>query len=396
MTIPLITVIPNSVTSPNTFSPDMDTLLSELNPVISAMNTLEVAGTLSEVQDTSTSSIAIGTGEKVFTITAGKSFVAGMTVLIADAAAPSTNSMLGTVTSYSGTTLTMSISATVGSGTKASWIISQSAPGGATLTSNTFSGLQTFSAGANIASATAIDLTTATGNTVVITGTTESTSLAMNTGQQIILLPSGAWPMTFHATTMNINGGEDYTCAAGDRVYVTKDLAGVIRVSVIKQDGTALVSAAAGVTLGSPVATTSGTAFDYTGLPSGLKRITLSLEGVSLSGNDDLLIQIGDSGGLETSGYTSTSDNGNGSTSSSTSGFILKLVSSNTARGSITLTLMDESTNTWVASGVVATIHNAVMVVGGGKALSGVLDRIRVTKTALDTFDAGKLNISYE
>ena len=99
--------------------------------------------------------------------------------------------------------------------------------------------------GADIASATAVDLTAATGNTVVITGTATSTSLTMNAGQQMILLPSGAWPLTYHATTMNINGGVSYTCAAGDRIYAVKDLAGVIRVSVIKQDGTAVVAGAA-------------------------------------------------------------------------------------------------------------------------------------------------------
>lgn len=102
-------------------------------------------------------------------------------------------------------------------------------------------------AGADIASATTIDLTAATGNTVVITGTTTTTALTMDAGQQMILLPSAAWPMTFHATTMNIMGGVSYTCAAGDRVYVTKDLAGVIRVSVFKQDGTAVVTGSVAV-----------------------------------------------------------------------------------------------------------------------------------------------------
>ena len=113
----------------------------------------------------------------------------------------------------------------------------------ATLGTNTFTGLQTLSTGADIASATAVDLTAATGNTVVITGTTPSTSLTMTAGQQMVLLPSGAWPLTYHATTMNINGGVSYTAAAGDRIFAAKDLAGVIRVTVVKQDGTAVVSA---------------------------------------------------------------------------------------------------------------------------------------------------------
>ena len=115
----------------------------------------------------------------------------------------------------------------------------------AILGANTFTALQILSTGANIASATAVDLTGATGNAVVITGTTPSTSLTMTAGQQMVLLPSAAWPLTYHATTMNINGGVSYTCAAGDRVYAVKDLANVIRVSVFKQDGTSVVAGAA-------------------------------------------------------------------------------------------------------------------------------------------------------
>ncbi len=113
----------------------------------------------------------------------------------------------------------------------------------AILGANTFTALQTQSAGADIASATAVDLTAATGNVVVITGTTTSTSLTMTAGQQMILIAAAAWPLTFHATTMNIIGGASYTCAAGDRLYVTKDIDNVIRVSVSKQDGTAVVGA---------------------------------------------------------------------------------------------------------------------------------------------------------
>ena len=126
----------------------------------------------------------------------------------------------------------------------------------AILGANTFTALQTQAAGADIASATAVDLTAATGNVVVITGTTTTTSFTMTKGQQMVLIAAAAWPLTFHATTMNINGGVSYTCAAGDRLYVVKDDDDVIRVSVTKQDGTAVVAASAGPTY---EATASGT-----------------------------------------------------------------------------------------------------------------------------------------
>ena len=108
--------------------------------------------------------------------------------------------------------------------------------------------------GADIASATTVDLTAATGDTVVITGTTTTTVFTMNKGQRLVLIADAAWPMTFNATTCNINGGVSYTCAAGDRIYITKDDNNVIRVSVTKQDGTAVVAAAAGISAGLSIA----------------------------------------------------------------------------------------------------------------------------------------------
>ena len=112
---------------PIEFSDKADALLGALDQFVTEANTFQIAGTLSEVQDTSASSVAIGTGAKTFTVTAGKSFVAGMTLLIADTAAPTANTMQGAITSYSGTTLIMNITDIQGSGTKSAWTISQAA-----------------------------------------------------------------------------------------------------------------------------------------------------------------------------------------------------------------------------------------------------------------------------
>ena len=124
----------------------------------------------------------------------------------------------------------------------------------AILGANTFTALQTLASGADIASATTLDLTAATGNTAIITGTTATTAITMTKGQQMVLIAAAAWPLTFHATTCNINGGVSYTCAAGDRIYIAKDDDDVIQVSVTKQDGTAVVAAAAGISAGLSIA----------------------------------------------------------------------------------------------------------------------------------------------
>ena len=49
-------------------------------------------------------------------------------------------------------------------------------------------------------------------------------------------------------------------------------------------------------------ASTSGTSIDFTGIPSGTKRITVMLNGVSTNGTSLLQIQIGN-GSIVTTGY---------------------------------------------------------------------------------------------
>ena len=78
---------------------------------------------------------------------------------------------------------------------------------------------------------------------------------------------------------------------------------------------------------GTAVASTSGTSVDFTSIPSWVRRITIMFDGVSLSGTDQILVQLGDSGGLETTGYISggavTRDANTTNAGSSTSGFII-------------------------------------------------------------------------
>ena len=171
--------------------------------------------------------VTIATGEKTWLYTDGAG--AGAAVALANP----TETGTGTVTSVQvagGTTgLTYSGGPITTSGT-----ITMA---GTLAVANGGTGLASL-VGADIASAATVDLTAATGDTVIITGTVTTTAFTMNKGQRLVLIADGAWPMTFNATTCNINGGASYTCAAGDRIYITKDDNDVIRVSVIKQDGT--------------------------------------------------------------------------------------------------------------------------------------------------------------
>lgn len=94
-------------------------------------DTALITVTIEKLSATSTTSLAIGTGAKVFTIDSDKYFAAGQYVLAVDDG-NSANTMFGTVTSYSGNTLTLDITVTTGSGTIADWTIYVAGARGAT------------------------------------------------------------------------------------------------------------------------------------------------------------------------------------------------------------------------------------------------------------------------
>jgi hypothetical protein len=111
----------------------------------------------------------------------------------------------------------------------------------ASLAANTFTGLQTWKASADIASAATVDLTAATGNTTRITGTTATSAFTMTAGQWHMCVADGAWPLTYHATTNKLNtGGSNYTCAAGDRVLLHKDNSGIVQATIFATSGKAV------------------------------------------------------------------------------------------------------------------------------------------------------------
>jgi len=85
-----------------------------------------------DYKGTSTTSLTIGTGSKVFTIEASKQFAAGQFILAKSDANPTVNFMHGVVVTYVGTTLTTTMTSVGGSGTFADWSLDISGPVGAT------------------------------------------------------------------------------------------------------------------------------------------------------------------------------------------------------------------------------------------------------------------------
>ena len=155
------------------------------------------------------------------------------------------------------------------------------------------------------------------------------------------------------------------------------------------------------ITSGTAVASTSGTSIDFTSIPSWVKRITVMFNGVSTNGASAFLAQIGDSGGIETTGYISGSsaigNNAVGSLVTSTAGIVLAtgFTAANTFHGAITFNLL--GSNVFSASGSTYQAGTGTYVVAGSKTLSDTLTQVRITTVnGTDTFDAGSINILYE
>jgi hypothetical protein len=119
--------------------------------------------------------------------------------------------------------------------------------------------------------------------------------------------------------------------------------------------------------------------------------------GVSTSGTSALLFQLGDSGGIETSGYISTSVYLNSPVGATyTTGFGMSNQSATDAvTGSIVFKNYNSS-NGWIGNGSATDPASRGWVAAGNKSTSATLDRVRITTVnGTDTFDAGTINILY-
>ena len=178
----------------------------------------------------------------------------------------------------------------------------------------------------------------------------------------------------------------------------TADLSGVLE---LQANGTTKLTvdstgAYGQVISGTAVATTSGTSINFTSIPSWVKRITVMFNAVSLSASANFLVQIG-AGSVATSGYTSTGELG-ATVATSTSGFVAVAgAAANSFSGSFVLTTL--GSNVWVSSATIRTVNTGGGTGGvavGNISLGGTLDRVSITTTSTDTFDAGSINILYE
>lgn len=157
-----------------------------------------------------------------------------------------------------------------------------------------------------------------------------------------------------------------------------------------------------GFTQGTKVSPTSGTTVDFTGIPSDVKIIHVLFNELDMSAAGWSVVQLGDSGGFETTGYTSSvAYPGSGNSyyaNPATDNNGCKFWYQGTTKHSGFVTIMRMSTDQtqWVmwsrchaAEGSTYSSYSAVE-----KTLSADLTQIRITQASA-SFVSGDINILY-
>lgn len=271
-----------------------------------------------------------------------------------------------------------------------------------------------------VASAATLNLNAVTDTRdIVISGTTTITAVTVEAGKVFRCRASGAFTLT-NNTDIVTQTAADIVCAAGDSFTLRATAANTVEVLEFTRAVPAVLTTGAqtiagvktfssqpvlpqALTQGTAVSSTSGTSIDFTSIPSWVKGIDIIFAGVSTSGSSNLLCQVGDAGGVETSGYTGGAVLPQSGTTTaganSTAGFILTGGTAGSLAYDGIIRLRNVSGHLWVMDGILARSDTgAGNISGGSKTLSpGPLDRVRITTVGgTDTFDAGSINIIYQ
>jgi hypothetical protein len=281
-----------------------------------------------------------------------------------------------------------------------------------TLTSSTATFGTTTSTAATITSGTVTNLASTTGTIATLNSTTGTIATLNSTTGTITNLSTtlaGDFTISNGTGTLGTSGATAGTYGSVTAIpFLTVDAKGRITsattgtFSSTPADGSITpAKLSQPFTSATAQATTSGTAFDFTSIPSWVKRVTVMFNRISLSGTDHYLVQIG-SGSLTTLGYSShagyvVSDINAGSIGS-TSGFVVwGGFASQVTSANVSICLADSSSYIYTSSHSGSEPSGGAFKAGGGAVtLTGLLDRVRITRTGTDTFDAGSVNILYE
>jgi hypothetical protein len=144
----------------------------------------------------------------------------------------------------------------------------------------------------------------------------------------------------------------------------------------------------------------SGVSYDFTAIPSWATEIDIGISAVGFNASSTILLQIGDSGGISTSGYLG----GNAvlaaapTYANQTTGLLIYTTFSSGIRFIANINLRrNGTTNTWVLSSYGYFESNAIGQISvASRTLSNALDRVRLTSVAgTASFVSGVASISW-
>ena len=180
---------------------------------------------------------------------------------------------------------------------------------------------------------------------------------------------------------------------ASDYARLAKGTAGQLLTMGVSDPAWA-TAAAAGFTYGTEQATTSGTYVTHGSIPAGTSLIHLLFNKVSQSTTVGMNVQLGDAGGIEATGYLSTSDRTGNNLATSTTAFLFEMAYADTQLGGVMTLARINTSHDWVVAflGRMRTAQN--LYVAGSKTLSAELTQIKVSVVS-GAFDAGSTQILY-
>lgn len=151
---------------------------------------------------------------------------------------------------------------------------------------------------------------------------------------------------------------------------------------------------------GTTITLTNQTAPEFTSIPSTAKRITLMFNGVSPNSTGTLLVQLGDAGGYETTGYGSSMTyivNATAATTNVSTGFLAGTFGSAGAAYNGIMTIATLGSNVWVMSvNLNDSASTRTFFGSGAKTLSETLTSVRLYIDGTQFFDAGTINVLWE
>lgn len=225
----------------------------------------------------------------------------------------------------------------------------------------------------------------ADGMTITFSSTRTITALTVNanTGQSIVSAP----------TVLPANQAGAYVYRLSNTTWYPFETVPT-NVPVAPAGGSIITSGTAQAT------NTSAVAYDFTALPSWVKRITVMFNGVSVNLSSIIQVQLGTgSTTYTTSGYLGGGWFANTTNTNVTTG--IPVIASGAGASARTLygtmTIANITGNTWVASATIFDGNASGCLSGSSIALAAPLTAIRLTTVnGTDLFDAGTINILYE